>query len=78
MVKRKGKFGEFWGCSAYGRTKCKGKPGDRKRVPAVAFPLQLMEWVAPDEPVALKMVDRERWARAEERKEWLKIKRRAF
>ena len=26
MVKRKGKYGEFWGCSNYARTKCDSKP----------------------------------------------------
>lgn len=44
MVRRRGKFGAFWGCSTWAKTKCRGKQGPRVSVVEVVAVCSLIIW----------------------------------
>lgn len=47
MVKRQGKYGEFWGCSEY-KAGCRGKPGQRQQIVKRIPTCELGLWREPD------------------------------
>lgn len=67
MVRRRGKFGEFWGCSEYKRAKCKGKPRFETQA-VVEWDVKLVAW-EPYTEKKWKWADPEKVARAKKQKQ---------
>jgi hypothetical protein len=72
MVKRNGKYGEFWGCARWAKTKCKGKAGERERVVVTEFEVELVLW-EEGEPLEMDGM-RGRWEAREARLDGMRRK----
>lgn len=68
VMEKNGKYGKFWGCTTWAKTKCKGgrKPGPRPTVTITRTKVELALWVesGPWMPAA----DRKAWEDAEARR----------
>ena len=75
MVRRAGKYGEFWGCSMWAKTKCKGKPGASERVTVAREVSTLARWTAPQLDDVIDAVREAQFYARQDENKWSKQQR---